>query len=167
MASNALHEELMHQLSTVGAVRRELGRTVPADCSEASATVLTLPNREDIVSIRKLTELRGIDISVPSRRVTHLAMPGWVDRRPPPADRRSRLVRLTDEGRNRFAELSERRSQELRRTAEQLEQLGHPSAGHAAGPAPQRLRRSFAGTVRACEISRPRHPRRMTPPRIR
>ncbi|MGW6792652.1 MarR family winged helix-turn-helix transcriptional regulator [Streptomyces chartreusis] len=113
MAANALHEELMHQLSAIGTVRRELGRIVPADCSEASATVLTLLSRQDHVSIRRLTELLGIHISVTSRYVAHLARLGWVDRRPDPADRRSRLVRLTDEGRIRFAALSERRTREL------------------------------------------------------
>lgn len=113
MAANALHEELMYQLSTVGAVRRELGRSVPADCSEASAAVLTLLSRQGPISIRRLTALLGIDISVTSRYVAHLAMLGWVDRRPDPADRRSRLVRLTDEGRGQFAALSERRSREL------------------------------------------------------
>ncbi|MFG2514115.1 MarR family transcriptional regulator [Streptomyces sp. NPDC048584] len=113
MAANAFHEELMHQLSAVGAVRRELGRIVPAGCSEGSATVLTLLSRQDTVSIRKLTELLGIDISVTSRYVAQLAMLGWVDRRPDPADRRSRLVCLTDKGRTLYAELSERRSREL------------------------------------------------------
>ncbi|MFF9490127.1 MarR family transcriptional regulator [Streptomyces sp. NPDC014676] len=113
MATNALHEELMHQLSAVGAVRREPGRIVPSGCSEGSATVLTLLSRHDTVSIRKLTELLGIDISVTSRYVAHLAMAGWVDRSPDPADRRSRIVRLTAKGRVRFAELSERRSREL------------------------------------------------------
>ncbi|WP_225627440.1 MarR family winged helix-turn-helix transcriptional regulator [Streptomyces werraensis] len=113
MAVNVLHEELIHQLSGVGAVRRELGRIVPADCSEGSATLLTLLSRQDSISIRKLTDLLGIDISVTSRYVAHLAMLGWVDRRPDPADRRSRIVRLTDKGRIRSAELSERRSQAL------------------------------------------------------
>ncbi|MFE0420024.1 MarR family transcriptional regulator [Streptomyces tendae] len=114
MATNALHEELLHQLSAVGVIRRELARIVPADCSEGPATVLALLSRRGgTISIRKLTELLGIDISATSRYVAHLAMLGWVDRRPDPTDRRSRIVRLTDEGRLRFAELSERRSREL------------------------------------------------------
>ncbi|MCM3301751.1 MarR family transcriptional regulator [Streptomyces pseudogriseolus] len=113
MAANTLHEELTHQLSAIGAVQRELGRIVPAGCSDGSATVLTLLSRQNTVSIRELTALLGIDISVTSRHVAHLAMLGWADRRPDPADRRSRLVRLTDTGRARFAELSERRSREL------------------------------------------------------
>ena len=40
-------------------------------------------------------------------------MLGWIDRRPDPADRRSRILRLTPEGHARLAELSDRRSREL------------------------------------------------------
>ncbi|WUB41776.1 MarR family winged helix-turn-helix transcriptional regulator [Streptomyces sp. NBC_00588] len=52
-------------------------------------------------------------MSVTSRYVAQLTMLGWVDRRPDPADRRSRILRLTPEGRARFAELSGRRTAEL------------------------------------------------------
>ncbi|MQY40789.1 hypothetical protein SRB17_88220 [Streptomyces sp. RB17] len=113
MATNALHEELTHQLSAIGAVRRELGRIVPPGCSAGCATVLTLLSRHGTLSIGQLTEMLGINISVTSRYVAHLTMLGWADRRPDPADRRSRIVRLTSKGRARFAELSDCRSKEL------------------------------------------------------
>jgi DNA-binding MarR family transcriptional regulator len=113
VAENVLYEELMRQLSAIGSVRRELGRIVPAGCSEGSATVLALLGRHGALRIGKVTELLGVDLSVTSRHVAQLATLGWVDRRPDPADRRSRILRLTPEGRARLAELSEHRSREL------------------------------------------------------
>jgi DNA-binding MarR family transcriptional regulator len=63
--------------------------------------------------IGTLTKLLSVDVSVTSRYVAHLAMLGWVDRRPDPADRRSRILNLTSEGHARLAELSDARSRVL------------------------------------------------------
>ncbi|MFF4796286.1 MarR family winged helix-turn-helix transcriptional regulator [Streptomyces sp. NPDC001276] len=113
MAERALYEELMHQLSAVGSVRRELGRVLPYGCSSGSATVLALLGRDGDMRIGRVAELLGVDTSVTSRHIAHLAARGWIHRSPDPADRRSRILRLTPEGRARLAELSDRLAQEL------------------------------------------------------
>jgi len=113
VAEQALYEELMHRLSAVGSVRRELGRVLPDGCSNGSATVLALIGRDGDMRIGRLAELLGVDTSVTSRHVAHLAARGWIDRSPDPADRRSRILRLTPEGRARLAELSEGIAQEF------------------------------------------------------
>jgi DNA-binding MarR family transcriptional regulator len=113
VATNALYDELVHQLTAIAGVRRELGRIVPAGCSAGCVTALTLLSHHGTISIGKLTELLGIDLSVTSRYVAQLTMLGWVDRRPDLAERRSRILRLTSEGRTRCAELSDRRSKEI------------------------------------------------------
>ncbi|MGW2297371.1 MarR family transcriptional regulator [Streptomyces violaceorubidus] len=101
-------EELMRQLSAMGSVRRELARSLPVDCSSGSAAVLALLGRDGDMRIGRLAELLAVDMSVTSRHVTHLAELGWIDRSPDPADRRSRILRLTPEGRERLTELSDR-----------------------------------------------------------
>ncbi|MGC5562102.1 MarR family winged helix-turn-helix transcriptional regulator [Streptomyces sp. FR-108] len=113
MATTALHEELAHQLTDIAGVRRELGRIALPGCSAGCVTALTVLSRHDALSIGQLAELLGVDMSVTSRYVAQLTMLHWVDRRPDPADRRSRILRLTADGRARFAELSERRTTEL------------------------------------------------------
>ncbi|GGT70077.1 MarR family transcriptional regulator [Streptomyces atratus] len=107
VAEKAPYEELMRQLSAIGSVRRELGRILPYDCSSGSAAVLALLGRDGHMRIGRLAELLAVDMSVASRHVAHLAARGWIDRSPDPADRRSRILRLTPEGRARLAELSE------------------------------------------------------------
>ncbi|GGJ29230.1 MarR family winged helix-turn-helix transcriptional regulator [Streptomyces brasiliensis] len=113
MAEKAQYEELMRQLSAVTSVRRQLDRTLPQSCSSGSATVLALLGRDGDMRIGRLSELLAVDMSVTSRHVAHLAARGWIDRSPDPADRRSRILRLTPEGRTRLAEMSERTAQLL------------------------------------------------------
>jgi len=113
VAERALYEELVRQLSAIGSVKRELGRILPNGCSSGSATALALLGRDGDMRIGRLAELLGVDISVTSRHVAHLAARGWIDRSPDPADRRSRILRLTSEGRARLDELSERTTQLL------------------------------------------------------
>ncbi|MFE4450679.1 MarR family winged helix-turn-helix transcriptional regulator [Streptomyces sp. NPDC056796] len=108
MTGNAPYEELMRQLSAIGCVRRELGRILPDGCSSGSATVLALLGRDGPMRIGRLAELLAVDMSVTSRHVTHLTALGWIDRSADPADRRSRILRLTPSGRDRLAELSGR-----------------------------------------------------------
>ncbi|MEU2424059.1 MarR family transcriptional regulator [Streptomyces sp. NPDC007851] len=115
MAEKAEYEELMRQLGAVASVRRELGRVLPDGCSNGAATALALLGRDGDMRIGRLAELLAVDMSVTSRLVAHLAARGWLDRSPDPADRRSRILRLTAEGRARLAELSDRTAEELAR----------------------------------------------------
>lgn len=113
MAEKALYEELIRQLSAVGSVRRELNRILPHGCPNGPATVLAVLGRDGDMRIGRLAELLGVDMSVTSRHVAHLAALGWIDRSRDPLDRRSRILRLTPEGRARLADVSDRLSQEL------------------------------------------------------
>ncbi|KUN81698.1 MarR family winged helix-turn-helix transcriptional regulator [Streptomyces griseoruber] len=108
MAAQAQYEELARQLSAFGVVKRDLGRIMPAVCSPGSAAVLTLLGRHGDMRMSNLSELLAVDMSVTSRHVAHLAERGWIDRSPDPADRRSRILHLTPEGRTVLAELYRR-----------------------------------------------------------
>ncbi|MER7677296.1 MarR family transcriptional regulator [Streptomyces sp. NPDC096934] len=111
MAERAQYEELARQLSAIGAVKRELARILPHDCPAGSAAVLTLLGRHGDMRMSRLAELLAVDMSVTSRHVAHVADRGWIERLPDPADRRSRILRLTDAGHARLDELSQRSSQ--------------------------------------------------------
>ncbi|MEU0068973.1 MarR family transcriptional regulator [Streptomyces sp. NPDC006332] len=113
MAGQAQYEELMRQFSAFGAVRRELGRLLPPDCPSGSAAVLTLLGRYGDMRMSKLAELLAVDMSVTSRHVAHVADRGLIERSPDPADKRSRILRLTPAGRDRLDELSRRTCQML------------------------------------------------------
>ncbi|MEU9874627.1 MarR family winged helix-turn-helix transcriptional regulator [Streptomyces phaeochromogenes] len=108
MAARRQYEELARQLSAIGAVKRGLGRVLPHECPAGSAAVLTLLDRHGEMRMSRLAELLAIDMSVTSRHVAHVAERGWIDRSPDPADKRSRILRLTPAGRDMFADLSER-----------------------------------------------------------
>ncbi|MEZ7007425.1 MarR family winged helix-turn-helix transcriptional regulator [Streptomyces sp. AD55] len=113
MAEQAQYEELIRQFSAFGAVKRELGRLLPADCPGGSAAVLTLLGRHGDMRISKLSELLAVDMSVTSRHVAHVAERGWIARSPDPADRRSRILRLTPRGEELLDEMSERTTRML------------------------------------------------------
>ncbi|ARF56521.1 MarR family winged helix-turn-helix transcriptional regulator [Streptomyces gilvosporeus] len=115
VATRSHYEELARQLSAIGAVKREMGRMLPQDCPPASAGVLTLLERHGEMRMSQLAELLAIDMSVTSRHVAHVCERGWVERKPDPADKRSRLLRLTPSGTELLAELSERYTQTLAR----------------------------------------------------
>jgi len=108
MAEQAQYEELMRQFSAFGAVKRELGRLMPSECPSGSAAVLTLLGRHGDMRISKLAEFLAVDMSVTSRHVAHVADRGWIERSPDPADKRSRILRLTPAGRAQLDELSRR-----------------------------------------------------------
>ncbi|GHI06546.1 MarR family transcriptional regulator [Streptomyces cellostaticus] len=108
MAEQAQFEELARQLSAVGAVKRDLGRILPTDCPAGSAAVLTLLGRHGDMRMSKLAELLAVDMSVTSRHVAHVAARGWIERSPDPADKRSRILRLTPAGLEQLDELSRR-----------------------------------------------------------
>src|ERR687890_728057 len=113
MAGRTQYEELIRQFSAFGAVRRELGRILPSDCPSGSAAVLPLLDRHGDMRISKLAEFLAVDMSVTSRHVAHVADRGWIERSPDPADKRSRILRLTDAGQEQLNELSLRTSQLL------------------------------------------------------
>ncbi|MBV2356880.1 MarR family transcriptional regulator [Streptomyces sp. J2-1] len=108
MAERTQFEELARQLSAVGAVKRDMGRILPPDCPAGSATVLTLLGRHGAMRMSRLAELLAVDMSVTSRHVAHVAARGWIERSPDPADRRSRILRLTPAGLDQLDELSRR-----------------------------------------------------------
>jgi DNA-binding MarR family transcriptional regulator len=112
MAEQAQYEELARQLGAIGAVKRDLGRILPADCPAGSAAVLMLLGRHGDMRMSRMAELLAVDMSVTSRHVAHAAGRGWIERSPDPADGRSRILRLDDAGREQLAELS-RRTAEL------------------------------------------------------
>ncbi|GLW17145.1 MarR family transcriptional regulator [Streptomyces sp. NBRC 13847] len=115
VAAHRQFEELARQLSAIGAVKREMGRILPQDCPPASAGVLTLLDRHGEMRMSQLAELLAIDMSVTSRHVAHVAERGWIEREPDPADKRSRLLRLTPSGREVLEELSARYTATLAR----------------------------------------------------
>ncbi|MFI9250748.1 MarR family winged helix-turn-helix transcriptional regulator [Streptomyces sp. NPDC053069] len=108
MAEQAQFEELARQLSAVGAVKRDMGRILPPDCPAGSAAVLTLLSRHGAMRMSKLAELLAVDMSVTSRHVAHVAARGWIERHPDPADKRSRILRLTPAGLEQLDDLSRR-----------------------------------------------------------
>src|SRR3954452_19155566 len=112
MAEQARYEELIRQFSAFGAVKREIGRMMPSECPSGSAAVLILLGRYGDMRMSKLSELLAVDMSVTSRHVAHVADRGWIERSPDPADKRSRILRLTPAGQAKVCELS-RRSSEL------------------------------------------------------
>ena len=85
-----------------------MGRSLPSDCPSGSAAVLTLLVRHGEMRMSKLAELLAVDMSVTSRHVAHVAERGWIERSPDPADKRSRIVRLTPSGEERVREMSHR-----------------------------------------------------------
>lgn len=113
MAEKAQYEELMRQLTAIGSVKRGLSRILPDGCSDGSAGVLALLGRHGDMRMGKLAELLAVDMSVTSRHVAHTAARGWIDRISDPADRRSRILRLTPAGRAQLGDLSERTTQLL------------------------------------------------------
>ncbi|WP_171113655.1 MULTISPECIES: MarR family transcriptional regulator [Streptomyces] len=108
MAERAQYEELARQFSAFAAVKREMGRILPPECPGGSAAVLTLLGRHGDMRMSRLAELLSVDMSVTSRHVAHVAERGWIERSPDPADKRSRILRLTPSGRDTLDELSRR-----------------------------------------------------------
>ncbi|WP_327269045.1 MarR family winged helix-turn-helix transcriptional regulator [Streptomyces sp. NBC_01218] len=112
MAARSQYEELARQLSAIGVVKRALSRVLPSDCPGGSAAVLTLLAQHGEMRISRLAELLSVDMSVTSRHVAHVAERGWIERSPDPADKRSRILRLTSSGHDVLVDLS-RRSAEV------------------------------------------------------
>ncbi|WP_327728861.1 MarR family transcriptional regulator [Streptomyces sp. NBC_00487] len=143
MAGQAHYEELARQLSAIGAVNREIARMLPYECPGGSAGVLTLLGRHGEMRMSKLAELLSVDMSVTSRHVAHVAERGWIERLPDPADKRSRILRLTPEGRAVVTELYRRTS---RLMADRLSDWSDDEVGQLARLL-GRLRESFDATA--------------------
>ncbi|MFF9200507.1 MarR family winged helix-turn-helix transcriptional regulator [Streptomyces sp. NPDC014986] len=139
MAEPVQYEELVRQFSAFGAVKREMNRIMPADCPSGSAAVLALLGRHGDMRLSKLAELLSVDLSVTSRHVAHLAECGWIERSPDPADKRSRILRLTPAGRTRLDELFRRTTRLL---AERLSDWSDEEVGRLT-ELMARLRDSF------------------------
>ncbi|UQX02105.1 MarR family winged helix-turn-helix transcriptional regulator [Streptomyces sp. RerS4] len=114
-AQGTRYEELARQLTGVGAVKRDLARTLPADCPPGAAAVLTVLDRHGPMRLSRLSELMAVDISVSSRHVTHVAERGWIDRETDPGDGRCRILRLTVAGHAVLAEIGARYTDALER----------------------------------------------------
>ncbi|MFB7586691.1 MarR family winged helix-turn-helix transcriptional regulator [Streptomyces sp. NPDC056169] len=110
------YENLARQVSAIGAVKRGLARTLPADCPGGSAIVLALLHHHGDVRIGRVSELMAVDMSVSSRHVAHTVDRGWVERLPDPADKRSRILHLTPAGESMLAVLDRRLTDMLART---------------------------------------------------
>ncbi|WP_236067977.1 MarR family winged helix-turn-helix transcriptional regulator [Streptomyces brasiliscabiei] len=143
MAGQAHYEELVRQLSAIGAVKRELARMLPHECPGGSAGVLTLLGRHGEMRMSRLAELLAVDMSVTSRHVAHVAERGWIERLPDPVDKRSRILRLTPAGRAVIAELDRRGS---RLMADRLSDWSDDEVGQLARLL-GRLRESFDATA--------------------
>lgn len=107
-AQNTRYEELARRLTGIGAVKRDLARTLPPHCPPGSAAVLTILDRHGEMRLSRLTEFMAVDTSVSSRHVAHVAQHGWIEREADPGDGRCRILRLTGAGRAMLAELRAR-----------------------------------------------------------
>ncbi|MFD4949257.1 MarR family winged helix-turn-helix transcriptional regulator [Streptomyces sp. NPDC058239] len=108
MAVRSQYEELARQLSAIGAVKRGLARMLPPECPGGSAAVLALLREHGEMRISRLAELMAVDMSVTSRHVAHVAERGWIERSSDPADKRSRILRLTPAGHDVLNDLNRR-----------------------------------------------------------
>ncbi|MFI8824106.1 MarR family winged helix-turn-helix transcriptional regulator [Streptomyces sp. NPDC053431] len=113
------YENLARQVSAIGAVKRGMARSLPADCPGGSAIVLALLKHHGDMRMGRVSELMGVDTSVSSRHVAHTADRGWVERLPDPVDKRSRILRLTPAGEDKLAELDRRLTVTLARHLEE------------------------------------------------
>lgn len=109
------YAELARQLTGIGAVKRDLARSLPSDCPPGSAAVLTVLDRHGEMRLGRLSEYLAIDISVTSRHVAHTADRGWITRDTDPDDARCRILRLTPTGRALLTELGTRHTTALQK----------------------------------------------------
>jgi len=106
--SRSRYESLARQISAIGAVKRGLARVLPVECQGGSAAVLALVHHHGDMRMSRLAELMAVDMSVCSRHVAHTVEHGWIERLPDPADKRSRILRITEAGRTMLDELDRR-----------------------------------------------------------
>ncbi|GAA0929690.1 MarR family transcriptional regulator [Streptomyces thermoalcalitolerans] len=155
MAGQAQFEELVRQLGAIGAVKRDLRRILPPDCPAGAAGVLSLLGRRGDMRMSGLAELLSLDMSVISRHVAHLAAHGWIERLPDPADKRSRILRLTPAGTNLLDELYRRATRLL---AERLGDWSDDEIGRLI-----RLLKRLHADFGECRTAPDRHPAPLKP----
>ncbi|MFD3775000.1 MarR family winged helix-turn-helix transcriptional regulator [Streptomyces sp. NPDC058612] len=102
-------------MTGIGAVKRDLARTLPPDCPAGAAAVLTVLDRHGEMRLSRLAAFMAIDVSVTSRHVAHVADRGWIARETDPGDGRCRILRLTPAGRALLTELGTRYTAALER----------------------------------------------------
>ncbi|MER5205146.1 MarR family transcriptional regulator [Streptomyces sp. NPDC002825] len=108
MATRTTYEELARSVSAIGAVKRGLARALPVECQGGPAAVLALVKHHGEMRMSRLAELMAVDMSVCSRHVAHTVDHGWIERLPDPADKRSRILHLTEPGHAMLGELDRR-----------------------------------------------------------
>ncbi|THV41729.1 bifunctional helix-turn-helix transcriptional regulator/GNAT family N-acetyltransferase [Glycomyces buryatensis] len=81
-----------------------------------------LAHRDDLAAIH-LAGLLNLDSAYVSRILSRFKQEGLIERKPSDQDRRKRVIRLTDRGREVFADLDERSNEQVR---ELLQVLSHP-----------------------------------------
>ncbi|MCY0944675.1 MarR family transcriptional regulator [Streptomyces sp. H34-S5] len=114
-STSTRYQELARQLTGIGAVKRDLARTLPPDCPAGAAAVLTVLDRHGEMRLSRLAAFMAIDVSVTSRHVAHVADRGWIARETDPGDGRCRILRLTPAGRALLTELGTRYTAALER----------------------------------------------------
>lgn len=92
------YDELLTQLSAVGAVIKSFKRAVPRDCHAAGLAVLDTLRRRGELRPGTLAEHFDVDQSVISRQTAELEQRGLAVRTPNPEDGRSWYLRLTPAG---------------------------------------------------------------------
>jgi DNA-binding MarR family transcriptional regulator len=140
MAAQSQYAELARQLTALGAVKRGLARIMPAECPTGSAVVLGLVQQHGEMRMSRLAELLAVDMSVTSRHVAHAVERGWLERSPDPADKRSRILRLTPKGVGLLEELAARTTEMFART---LDDWSDDEVGELSAML-DRLRSSFS-----------------------
>jgi DNA-binding MarR family transcriptional regulator len=89
--------------------------------SPSQLSCLATVGRDGPLSLGALAERERVAAPTMTGIVARLADDGLVERRPDPADGRSRLVSITDAGRDRVADVRERKNQWLRARLDELD----------------------------------------------
>jgi DNA-binding MarR family transcriptional regulator len=112
------YDELLTQLSAMGAVVRSFKRELPGDTPAACLGVLVALQRCGDLRLGALAEQFGVDQSVISRHTAELEQRGLATRTPNPRDGRSWYLRLTPAGEQAIDEARVRLREVLAETLE-------------------------------------------------
>ena len=110
--ADSLHQ-IEHEVSAmIRRIRRVIGdqaRALHPDIQPSSYLLVAHVAEQGPVRSSRVVEAFGIDKGAVSRQVQHLVELGLLEREPDPADGRATLLRLTEDGRERFAEVQRKR----------------------------------------------------------